>query len=424
MSEFFERLRPHFPGAEQRDTVLILRERLGRGGAFVRLVAESGTRAHLKLLAVFPMSENTPDSRRAAFHHAVGGLLEEHWGLQLHSLAEGGLLSLAAETPAEDADERWVLRHINPIREAFPHLEVLLEDLENGSEPFEALGRRGVAAASGEIPKPSLMALEAPEGQLRTQPSGDLSELPPLETPEDEIDWIHKRLDRTLAAHAIGLLRMPEGPPRLLITLGLREKPDISWLEAAVREAIEHRLDLRSEVISLHSPIGTAMQTIVNLRVIGEEGVTSEAAIKGLLSFLDQWVEFIEHGLPLADVLGATPQTPVTPVSAVDGSPLTSRGGPRYEAPAPKNKETTVPTSVPIPAGSLVDVHLVHAGYNTRHMQQVLSLLLSVDVLQAAELINAVPCLLLPELSAERAEDIRKLIAKAGGKAELKPVKT
>ncbi|PIV98465.1 MAG: hypothetical protein COW42_14485 [Deltaproteobacteria bacterium CG17_big_fil_post_rev_8_21_14_2_50_63_7] len=67
---------------------------------------------------------------------------------------------------------------------------------------------------------------------------------------------------------------------------------------------------------------------------------------------------------------------------------------------------------------------MVHAGYNTRHMQQVLSLLLSVDVLQAAELCEAVPCLLLPELTLERAEDLRRLIAKAGGKAELKPLKT
>jgi len=423
MSEFFDRLRPHFPNAELRDGALILRERTGRGGAYVRLLAQSGARANLKLVAVFPLSESTTESRRAAFNHAVGGLLEEHWGLQLHSMAEGGMLSLAAETPVEDADERWVLRHINPIGLAFPHLEVLLEELENGSEPFEALGRRGAAAASGEIPQPAPQPNFVPTKALRSQPSGDLSQLPNLDTLEDEIEWLHKRLDRTLAAHAIGVLHThdgeKEGPVMLLITLGLREKPDIRWLEAAVREAIEHRLDLRSEVISLHSPIGSAMQTIVNLRVIGEEGVTSKAAIAGLLSFLDQWVEFIEHGLPLADVLGVSPQTPVTPVSAVNGSPLASRGGPRYEAPAPKKPEPE-----PLPLGALFDLHLVHAGYNTRHMQQVLSLLLSVDVLQAAELCEAVPCLLLPELTLERAEDLRRLIAKAGGKAELKPLKT
>lgn len=405
MTAFLDRLRERFPQARTRGGELVLAEHRVTGAAPVSWLADAdGMRLVFALPRAGSAAAYTP-ARQEALVRALAGLLQAHLGLALRPDRTDEALVLAGGT-TQDPDM---------FSRALAHLVALVNDVaQHGLDPFAALGRRDEALERREEPP-----LPAADDSVPSESASRFGSAEGLPASGSVLSNNHASsfgaVERSTATFAC-VVRLADDGRRLELALGLGAVLPVGFdrgrLAALLRGNLEHRFDV---LLAAAPPAaetllpGAVVVTLAGHVLAGVDGASVRSA---MAAFLERVTAFLGAGLPLDEVLN-----PELERAAEPPLPLSPPSPPRPAEPPPPAR----PVAPPPPLGPRVDIHLRAPGIDRSRIEQILGLLLSVDVLQARELCQAAPCLLLPDVERERADEIVALIARAGGRAVLSP---
>jgi len=424
MNELDEVLRERYPDAERdpSDAATTLEWTLRRAtpdGLEVRWRSD-GTADEMRFELRLPDTE-----RRESFAVALGRMLAVHLPVVLtgRGSEDGVVLDVDTTRPAPYA----------AFDQLFDALAAIAADIASGMTAFEALGRCDAALAAGE----SVRVSDDSRGATGTSPTTDVesessreaddhenrraaadeaapaSESPVEEgkTPARENTGRSRHGRRDGVSWYIGLADA-DGEHDLALALSLDVDVSGGALGDAVRHQVERRcgveLDARTRIRALDDTGFEEFDTTVFAGVRVPDADATKV-FERTRAWLERTAAFLGAGLPVEDVLDMrAPPRPSRDESRRARPPRSTR-----PARAPREPTTRAPT------GERVDVWLRTPGYSSSRMYQVISVLLSVDVIAARDLCESAPCLLMPNVSASRGVEIRALVKRAGGKAVL-----
>ena len=96
------------------------------------------------------------------------------------------------------------------------------------------------------------------------------------------------------------------------------------------------------------------------------------------------------------------------PAQLVQPAPRPAFAGPQPYVPDPNS-----------PMSGPSDLYLIHPGYTKNRLLQILTIIVSITLIDAEELVKNAPCLLIPNIDATQAHGYAELIHRAGGCARV-----
>ena len=285
----------------------------------------------------------------------------------------------------------------------------VLEAVGRGVAPYEALGQVSVVLAEGEAPRwDSATAVPAAAAVAADSPV-----LLPAVTAAGEAEGAVPEAVNEADAGGDGVIRgCFRVEARALDTWVTWRWPEttVAARRGALGDGLAQTLAWRCQV---HCQVEELSAEQVRVLCRGGSSDVGER----LRVLLQRFCVLHEAGMPWERLWGVVDLGSEAASAAPPGVALGALGGAAEAGPpAPRYVEES------LAPGQACDVHLVARGYNERRLTQVISLLLSVDILQAAEFCAAAPCVLLPNVSQGRGREMVALVGRAGGKALLTAV--
>ena len=187
----------------------------------------------------------------------------------------------------------------------------------------------------------------------------------------------------------------------LQLALALRRLP--AWassqdLEQALVRMLDRRLGLKA---SACAPPANWDSEFAHQCFLCVELGSSQAVQREVEGLFERCLVLLNGGLGAQEVFELSPSEQL-PQGAHPSAP------PIKEAPA----------ALPAISGPTRDLHLLREGYNPPRVHQIVALTLSIDIINAQQLCEAAPVLLIPNLPTARADELAALLKRAGGIVE------
>lgn len=315
----------------------------------------------------------------------------------------------------------------------YASLDALLAFMARASEVSSANGWLTFFGASGEPPSASVEA----------QPSAAATSGSPFET-IGQGDTAPRSTDAATAASAQRLEVLDSGKGPLTLNVHLSHVLGSAESQRLVH-ALSHYLHARYDVQAQHAADPSSAHTL-SLAIEPERYLGSRRELASDLErFCKRLGDYIDAGGDLQDYLGINevvlPSPRPTTSSAPRPAPVLNTASPSHHRAAESADSGVVfdlssasaSTARELVQGdftdsrlkrddaqtALVDLVLRHPGYSERRINQVLTILLSIDYAAAERLAESAPCVIAWGLSRERALSFKDVLQSAGGKALL-----
>lgn len=423
--------------------------RFERRGFLMVWAQEQGDLVRLRLELALP-----PQAPAALVHVGIEGRLDELGATQTEVSTQGPprVTYASVSTDSTDEDVRALgvmllklsdyVQAVEQNHEAAPPFEAFEEDEVSGAaskasevaqSPFEAIGasvKEPAAAADESEPSPpssgGAFEVIGQGSSEAAEPSGPvLLKAFQVTAPAPDID-IH-----------LTLKQPPEESLRGVLTRGIKQALEVRYdvqvraLPSSGDDALRFHVQSASSSYPLGArdredmesffnrlvkfgALGMDLFGALNLNDQGELKPSTRArrehdTLTGLPRYKKQAAQTEASASAVDDSLddGDSVVLSFSEDTASEDAPLEPQ---RYDDPRLNRPDATTP---------LVDLILRHPGFSDRRIGQVLSILLSIDTLQAKQLITQAPCPVSWGLSRERALTFKSAMEGAGAKALL-----
>ncbi|MDX9723108.1 MAG: hypothetical protein RBU37_20320 [Myxococcota bacterium] len=359
------RLIEHFGLSPQLDTTsseastprLLLRTRKS-GAATLELAFSSEPARDALQLALVCNDEALLPSRILS---AIAAQLEERWRIQAKHSAGLELEQVVGTGQApngqEVLDEDKLDEEAQRFEGLYQHLSGLLDEIEAGTPPFAAL-----ALFEQGIPAPQSRA-KAPAAEALAQQVGETGQVPNRQEDSNKLESIGPQQSDDAAILEGEQFRLEYTPQQLCL----------SWLEPISSESLEK---LRQR---WRRRFGIDAQTQGLCLIVEAPSAAQRSLLRRDLELIHAMLRFSTQ---LDEVLG------------------------HDREPDPQQR---------------YDLRLYDQGYDPHRVHQVVSLLLSVDVVRAAELCDNTPCTILVDANADQAFSMLSVLRRGGARVALIP---